>query len=497
MKTTFKRWTRTLIIMALVILIAMPTGLASAVPKAITRATSVRVESTAKVYIGNDGIGSTHTLSHSILPAAASANRDSSLRAWSSDDTRVVTVSASGVIKAVNFGTTYVRLHLEDGTGLESKCKVTVSKQPVLTITLDHAERSSLPGKKVQLTAKVTPANAYSQTVKWTTGNKKLATVDQTGLVKLIKPGVVKITATCGKVYAKCTFTVGYDFEKAKFRLVTISNDNYPASIGKTPAWKAGADTIHEYFRQMYDEGPMPSITRFENQTGAQMRAIIANLANYKLTTEADVFIVYYSGRASTGADTKGALLGIDGDKASGIVTIAEVQAMLDKVPGTVILILDCQMAGQWIKVKGAQDFNQAVINQFRSSTATNYVPKAIEGSTRSKYKIIAACGGNGKVYGVLGGEDEDEDVDDLEGGDGYTLFSKTLARAFDGKADTNQDGIITLREIEKYAIARLQTEVKAYNKAFKKNVTQKLNIWPLNDYIPVFVGGGEDDDDD
>ncbi|MDD6305433.1 MAG: Ig-like domain-containing protein [Clostridiales bacterium] len=43
-------------------------------------------------------------------------------------------------------------------------------------------------GKKVQLTAKVTPKNTTNQKVTWKSGNKKYATVNTKGLVTTKKP---------------------------------------------------------------------------------------------------------------------------------------------------------------------------------------------------------------------------------------------------------------------------------------------------------------------
>ena len=55
-------------------------------------------------------------------------------------------------------------------------------------------------GKKITLKATVTPEGA-DQKVKWTSSNKKIATVSSKGVVKGKKAGKVKITATASANY--------------------------------------------------------------------------------------------------------------------------------------------------------------------------------------------------------------------------------------------------------------------------------------------------------
>ncbi len=64
--------------------------------------------------------------------------------------------------------------------------------RPDITITGSHCVAK---GKKIQLKAKVTPKDA-DQEVIWTSSNKKIASVSKTGVVKGLKAGDVKITAT-------------------------------------------------------------------------------------------------------------------------------------------------------------------------------------------------------------------------------------------------------------------------------------------------------------
>jgi len=90
--------------------------------------------------------------------------------------------------------------------------KVTAIKLNKTEVTLDK-------GKTFQLKAKITPANATNKKVKWTTSNKKVATVSSTGMVKGVKEGTATITCTAADgsgVTATCTVNVRekLDYEK-------------------------------------------------------------------------------------------------------------------------------------------------------------------------------------------------------------------------------------------------------------------------------------------
>ena len=114
-------------------------------------------------------------------------------------------------------------LTLTKGTKPASAASTTTSanKQPggssstltkkVTGISLDYSSISVVKGSTKKLTATVRPSNATNKKVTWTSSNKKIATVTQTGKVKGIKAGTAKITVKAkdgsGKK-AVCTVTV-------------------------------------------------------------------------------------------------------------------------------------------------------------------------------------------------------------------------------------------------------------------------------------------------
>jgi uncharacterized protein YjdB len=126
---------------------------------------------------------------------------------WSSSNTKVATVDASGKVKAVGAGTATITAKAPSGK--TAQCKVVVHTVAVTQVTLNKRTTTLGVKSSVQLTAKVTPTNASDQKVKWTSSNKKVATVDSNGKVVAVGKGTVFIYAKAANgLYARCKITV-------------------------------------------------------------------------------------------------------------------------------------------------------------------------------------------------------------------------------------------------------------------------------------------------
>lgn len=143
---------------------------------------------------------------------------------WSSDNTAVATVDASGKVTAVAPGTATITVTTADG-GKTANCTVTVT-QPVNDVTLDKTTMDLFVDNGGTLTAKIQPDNASNKTVDWTTSNAGVATVDANGKVTAVGAGKATITATAAdgsEKKAACEVTV-------TAKTYTLTAD--PAAIG-------------------------------------------------------------------------------------------------------------------------------------------------------------------------------------------------------------------------------------------------------------------------
>lgn len=126
---------------------------------------------------------------------------------WKSTDTDVVTVTETGVIKAVGTGTATIKLTVGN---VSTSCRITVL-QPVTSISLDRSSLSLDSSDNYQLSAYIYPSTASNKNVVWESSDPSVATVDDNGMVTALKKGTAKITVKAmdgSNVSASCTVTV-------------------------------------------------------------------------------------------------------------------------------------------------------------------------------------------------------------------------------------------------------------------------------------------------
>lgn len=114
---------------------------------------------------------------------------------WSSSNKKIATVSSKGTVKGLKKGTVTITAKVGDE---KYTCKVTVESPKI-----SESKVTVYKGKKITLSMKNT-----KQTVKWTSSNKKVATVNSKGSVKGIKKGTATITAKVGNKKYTCKITV-------------------------------------------------------------------------------------------------------------------------------------------------------------------------------------------------------------------------------------------------------------------------------------------------
>lgn len=147
-----------------------------------------------------------------LKPTISPSNATNKKVSWSSSNKKIVTVSSKGELKAIGKGTAYITCKAKDGSGKYTKCKVTVTKKVNVTkITLNTTKKTIVTGASYTLKSTISPSNASVKSVKWSTSNKKVATVSSKGVIKGIGVGTAyiycKATDGSGK-YTRCKITV-------------------------------------------------------------------------------------------------------------------------------------------------------------------------------------------------------------------------------------------------------------------------------------------------
>lgn len=147
--------------------------------------TSIKLNKTTKSVF----VGKTYKLKATVGPK----NATSKTVTWKSSNTKVATVSSSGVVKGKKAGTATIYCIAKDGSGIQTSCQITVTK-PVTKVKLNKKSLSLKVKKSYTLKVTVGPKSATNKSVTWKSSNKKIATVSQNGTIVAKKKGTVTIT---------------------------------------------------------------------------------------------------------------------------------------------------------------------------------------------------------------------------------------------------------------------------------------------------------------
>jgi len=132
------------------------------------------------------GKGETYALKATLNSGAASAKNS-----WSSSDTKIATVDASGKITAKEAGTATITVKTFNGK--TKSCKVTVKAAPT-SVKLNKSTLTLAKGKAETLKVTLNPSGAASLKRTWTSSNTKIAKVDANGKVTAVAKGTTTIT---------------------------------------------------------------------------------------------------------------------------------------------------------------------------------------------------------------------------------------------------------------------------------------------------------------
>ena len=125
----------------------------------------------------------------------------------------------------------------------------------VTGITLNKTSVSLAPGSTTQLTATVSPDNAYDKSVTWSSSNTAVATVDNNGKVTAVAVGTATITvqsAMNSNIKATCEVTVAVD------RTFTVGGVTFKMKLVEAGTFQMGSTDYS-------DEQPIHSVTITKN----------------------------------------------------------------------------------------------------------------------------------------------------------------------------------------------------------------------------------------
>ena len=163
---------------------------------------------------------------------------------WSSSNTAVATVNASGAVTSLAAGTAKITATSEGKSGFAS-LTVSAPVVPVATVTVSLGASSLTTGQTTPATAVTKDASGNVLTgrvIAWSSSNTTVSTVSSTGLVSALAAGTAQITATSEGKSGSANLTVAASTAAA---IDTIFYDGFES--GNLALWQDGVNpTKHQ-----------------------------------------------------------------------------------------------------------------------------------------------------------------------------------------------------------------------------------------------------------
>lgn len=163
--------------------------------------------------------GHSRKLEFVLLPEGATPKGETS---WSSSNPDIVSVDDQGVVLGLQAGSATVSLTID---GFTDDCMVTVSV-PVKSIRLSYSSLDIVKGKSEKLDAEIQPEDATEKNIVWSSGDEKVATVDQEGTITAVSGGKAIIKASIEDISAECEIRVVVPVEEVVFTKTEVSIKN-------------------------------------------------------------------------------------------------------------------------------------------------------------------------------------------------------------------------------------------------------------------------------
>lgn len=148
--------------------------------------------------------------------------------AWDSSDESVAMVTADGMVYGIKAGKATIMVTTEDGA-FSALCKVNVNSRfvPVAEIILDSTNIEGKETEEYLIKANVLPEDASNKILLWRSSDETVASVDNTGLIRLLKKGTSIITVSAtdeSGVFAECIVLVS---QQAGIDEVIVDKNTY------------------------------------------------------------------------------------------------------------------------------------------------------------------------------------------------------------------------------------------------------------------------------
>jgi hypothetical protein len=347
------------------------------------------------------------------------------------------------------------------GEKAQATCRVTVQSIPLQEVhfELDQVE---LPRRQsVSLNYAVMPLDATDQRMTFESSDTSVATVDDSGVVTAVSEGQAVITVTSADGGHQSSLTVTVTRSEPVYRALLMGEQRYVDGRLRTGSVNT-AQGMADLLANSGVSGGYQATMKLDSTRKDLVQAI---RTAFKDAEPTDVSLFYIN--CHGGYDSGRAWLELhDGSR----VAAGQLEEMLRKIPGTVIVMIDCCQSGAFLSSTANYDFNRGMTQAFARGAASGFA--------LSKYRVLTSSSSTQDSYRIS-----------FDGADSEAAMSTAFVRALceAGGWDLIKDRKTALRaDLDKN---RAVTFVEAFNFT-RRRVKQFLSSSTVKQDVQVFPVG-------
>jgi len=399
---------------------------------------------------------------------------------WKSSNAKIAKINATtGEFICLKPGQVTITATTTDGTKLKAYYQINIIKLDITEFYLNTEAIKIRTGETYQADMTLV-GETYGLKPVWSSDNDMVAEVDQNGLIKAIGSGITMV---------RCT--LGGEIRSIKVTVPANSNSNYRVLIAgeytnsKTSGFLnfaanglAGVSSVFD-LANIYGD-------RYEtlHLNNPKKDALLGNIASFFADADSDDISVLYLLSHATIINGQYRWL-VAGSKA--YITEPELTSVLEDIDGKVVLVLVSCRAGQYLEEYTTSD----------AAASLKGVISSVNGSRPTNNRINVITSNTFELRGAYTDLTKDQSFDffsrvfnEALGWD--QLNKKPYEKVF---SDTNNDGVVTLKELVEYIDAHYQEDVDEHIEKYgessvKVNKIQKAEHYLTDPDLVIYARG-------
>ncbi len=399
------------------------------------------------------------------LTAAAQPDGAVADVSWVSTDQAVAKVTRQGEVIAVAPGSCDVIVYA--GTA-QARCRVTVESVPLQEVHFELDTLSLPRGQSATPNYAVMPQDATDQRMTFKSSDASVASVDEDGVVTGLQEGETVVTVTSADGGHESSLTVTVTRAEPIYRALLMGEQQYLDGRLRT-----GSVNTTQGMADLLANSGAPGgyhVTMKFDSTRKNLVQAIQSAFRDAQPTDVSLFYINCHG----GYDSGRAWLELhDGSR----VTAAQLEAMLRKIPGAVIVMIDCCQSGAFLSATAHRDFNRGVMQAFSKGAASGFA--------MSKYRVMTSSSSTQDSYRIsFNGADSEAAMS--------TVFVRALCEAGGWdlikdrktslRADLDKDRVVTFEEAYRYTRRRVKQFLA------DATVEQDVQVFPAGSMLKMFM---------